>query len=115
MPVINFIIQESNLLYHANVIKSELTDAITLKLDFFNPRSASWEPIIETFKLELNYAVINNPVTGPETKIILTSTPVEELKELKINFSTQLVSTLLATVDIAKSENKKIESVENVN
>lgn len=58
MPVINLIIQESNLMYNADPITSHLTDVLTLKLDFFNPRSASWEPIIEAFSLSLDYLVL---------------------------------------------------------
>lgn len=42
MPVINFIIQETKALFSGDAIKNHLTTSLTIKLDFFNPRSANW-------------------------------------------------------------------------
>lgn len=46
MPVIKFIIQESEPIFSSGVVKSELAYNLTLNLSFFNPRSSKWEPII---------------------------------------------------------------------
>lgn len=114
MPVINFITQETRILFSGDAIKNHLTTSLTIKLDFFNPRSANWEPIIETFQIGLDYLTLVSEF-GPKGQIIISSSEIEELKELRINLSTQLVTTLLATLEVAKSEQKKIEQVTNVN
>ena len=42
MPVMNFVLQESKVLFSQDPIKGHLSQALTMKLDFFNPRSANW-------------------------------------------------------------------------
>lgn len=47
MPVINFVLQESIILFRSDAIKSHLSQQnITMKMDFFNARSSDWEPVI---------------------------------------------------------------------
>lgn len=59
MPVINFILQESTILFRADAIKSHFSQQdITIKMDFFNPRSSDWEPVIESFRLSFDYLAL---------------------------------------------------------
>lgn len=76
MPVINLIIQESNLMFSSDAIKTHLANALTIKLDFFNPRSANWEPVIETFNISVDYLTLVGEY-GPTNKIIIASSSIE--------------------------------------
>lgn len=49
MPVLNFFMDESCIIYNGSFLKQQISYNLGMKLDFFNPRSASWQPIIETF------------------------------------------------------------------
>ncbi len=42
MPVLNFFMDESCLMYNGSFIKKQISYNLGMKLDFFNPRSASW-------------------------------------------------------------------------
>jgi hypothetical protein len=42
-------------MYSGNPLQLKLGYELAFKLDFFNPRSASWEPIIETFHVAMNF------------------------------------------------------------
>jgi hypothetical protein len=74
-----------------------------MKLDFFNPRSASWEPILETFQIVVSSEAIGDGV-GRTFKLRVESSSIEELKELKVNISSQLIVTLLAIVSTFRQE-----------
>lgn len=97
MPVMNFIMQESKILLHQDPIKTHLSQNVTLKLDFFNPRSSNWEPVLETFQISLDLLNLTTEF-GPQTKIMVTSSEIDDFKELKINISTQLLASVLATL-----------------
>lgn len=40
---------------NSDPIKTRLALSLTMNLDFFNPRSANWEPIIETFQITVDF------------------------------------------------------------
>lgn len=46
MPVLNFITQQTKVMLSGDPIKTHLGVFLTMKLDFFNPRSANWQPVI---------------------------------------------------------------------
>lgn len=62
MPVISFAIQGSALLFESGPIKQNHLSLqnITLKMDFFNPRSSEWEPVLESFGVSMDYLSILN-------------------------------------------------------
>lgn len=89
---------------HKYLIKNHLTISPVISLHFFNPRSSKWEPIIESFKLSLDYLVLTSP-EGDNVKLLFeTDATNEKTGSLKINISTQMVSTLLAAKEIAYAE-----------
>ena len=75
MPVMNFVIQESKVLFAQDPIKGHLSQTLTMKLDFFNARSANWEPVLETFQISLDLLTLNTQF-GPQTKIIVSSSEI---------------------------------------
>jgi hypothetical protein len=99
MPVLRFIMQESEPFLHKFLIKTQINIAPVISLLFFNPRSSKWEPIVEAFKATIDYLILVTPA-GQNTKF-LVDTNSEETGSLKINLSTQMISTLLATKEIA--------------
>ena len=58
MPVIKFIIQESEPMFSSGLVKSELSYNLTFNLNFFNPRSSKWEPIIEKYQMDIIYLTV---------------------------------------------------------
>lgn len=75
MPVVSFIIQETKIIFESDAIKAHLTNVLTMKLDFFNPRSANWEPIIESFRISLDYLNVVNEF-GKKNIIIVTGSDI---------------------------------------
>lgn len=55
MPVLRLLIEDTKPAMHKNIINSELFILPIVSLYFFNPRSSRWEPIIEPFKIAVNY------------------------------------------------------------
>lgn len=76
MPVINFVAQESCLMYSSDAYKSLYMLVLTFKLDFFNPRSASWEPIIENFRISFDYLQINNNPHANPSRLVISGTEI---------------------------------------
>lgn len=97
MPVINFVMQESKILFVQDPIKGHLSQSVTIKLDFFNPRSSTWEPVMETFQLAIDLLTLNTEF-GAQTKIMVTNSEIEDFKEMKFNVSTQFLASLFATL-----------------
>lgn len=46
MPVIKFLMQETTPLFESDIVKSHFNILLTISLNFFNPRSSKFEPVI---------------------------------------------------------------------
>ena len=93
---------------HHTILETEVFIVPIISLYFFNPRSSRWEPIIEPFKTFINYKA-----TQFQSNISLSTNSLsEETSSLKINISTQMLSTVMATKDILQAE--KINIDENI-
>ena len=108
MPVLQFIMQESKLLFEMDALKMHYSQNLIFNVGFFNPRSSSYEPVIEKYQINLNYLNLKREC-GPINKIIVESSEIEELKEMRINVSTQFISSMIATLKIYKEEQKRRE------
>ena len=60
MPVLQIILQESNILFNSDPVKMQFFQRILFNVDFFNPRSSRYEPVIEKYQLALNYLNIKS-------------------------------------------------------
>lgn len=58
MPVLQFVIQESTVIFDSNPLKSHLFYNLCFKLNFFNPKASKYEPIIEKYQVGLNFLII---------------------------------------------------------
>lgn len=77
---------------------------------FFNPRSSKWEPIIEPFKTTINYNTIGLNEQKRTEIFVKTNSLSESESSLKINVSTQMISTLMAAKDIFSVEKNNIDN-----
>lgn len=105
MPVLRLLIQDTQPAMHQNILETEVFVVPIISLYFFNPRSSRWEPIIEPFKSYLNYKATH----FESTISVLTNSMLEETSSLKINVSTQMLSTIMATKDILQAEKINID------
>jgi hypothetical protein len=61
---------------NSDPIKTHLSLFLTIKLDFFNPRSSNWEPVLETFRIDVDYLTVVS-ATGNKTNIIIKNSEIE--------------------------------------
>ena len=75
MPVLQFILQESTLLFSSDALKMHYFQNLIFNVGFFNPRSSSYEPVIEKYQINLNYLNLKTDY-GPLNKIIVESSEI---------------------------------------
>lgn len=104
MPVLRLLLEDTSPAMHQTVISTELFVVPILSLYFFNPRSSRWEPIIEPFKATLNYSAVTLEGRQSVSINVTTDSFSEATSSLRVNVSTQMISTLIATRDILRAE-----------
>ena len=110
MPVIRLLVEDTSPAMHQTVISTELFVVPILSLYFFNPRSSRWEPIVEPFKAAVSYNAVTLNKQQSVSINVTTDALSEATSSLKINISTQMISTLIATRDIMRAEKANIDS-----
>lgn len=55
IPVLLIEVQKPELIYFGQSRNNQLASVFIICVNFFNPRSASWQPIVEKFRASFNY------------------------------------------------------------
>ena len=133
MPVLRLIIQDLKPYLDKYLIKTHISIVPLVSIYFFNPRSSKWEPILQPLKISVDYLVLltpdgenvkilveckNEEVVEPEVKEQKMGQKQKQLREvtdnetgiLRLNISSQMLSTLLAAKEVALSYKKQLQS-----
>ena len=70
MPVLRLVIQDLEPFVDKYLIKNHTMVSVLLSLYFFNPRSSTWEPIIEPYRCTIDYLILDLP-QGSNTKFLV--------------------------------------------
>jgi hypothetical protein len=112
MPMLRLMVEESEPAMQQVLLTTEIILVPILTLEFFNPRSSRWEPIVEPFKAALGLTTITLNKSQSTSITLKTGSLEDETSSLKVNFSTQLLSTLMAAKEALTAEQASLKGKE---
>jgi hypothetical protein len=98
VPVLQLLLYQSNPILKSTTTQISVGTVLTSEINFFNPRSARWEPILERCRLTIGY-IINKG--GSESSEVSVSADEDELN---INISSQMLRSLQESFVLARLE-----------
>lgn len=104
MPMLRLVVEESEPAMQQVLLTTEIILVPIITLEFFNPRSSRWEPILEPFKASLTLTTITLNKIQSTSITLKTGSLEEETSSLKLNLSTQMLSTLMAAKEALSVE-----------
>jgi hypothetical protein len=82
VSVFSFVLHDSQLVFNETQFRSILSTLWKLNVQFYNPKSSEWEPIIEDFGF--NFDLSLNSTSTPHKYLILELNPDEKCLNINI-------------------------------